>query len=101
MKEYSFINALEHMGFRLYLHNTDPVTSMVFVRRDSRLHILEFSSGKAVAIYNSAIYLRADDLSTLLYVVAANFYEEHMQELEDDYLQDLADMYEESLSEEY
>ena len=84
MKEYSFINAMEHMGFRLYLHNTDPVTSMVFVRRDSRLHILEFSSGEAVAIYNSDIYGIAHDLSTLLYMVASNFYEVHLDEVEED-----------------
>jgi hypothetical protein len=101
MKEQSFIDAMKRMGFYLSNYNMDPVTSMAFTRRGSNLHILEFSSGKAVAIYNSSIYLRADDLSTLLYVVAANFYEEHMQELEDEYLQDLADMYEESLLEEY
>ena len=84
MKEYSFINSMEHMGFYLLLHNTDPVTSMWFKRLGSNLHILEFSSGKAVAIYNSQIYLRADDLSTLLYVVAANFYEVHLDEVEED-----------------
>lgn len=101
MKVQAFIDAMENMGFYLSHHAIEPVTSMTFERHRSNLHILEFSSGKAVAILNSEIYGRANDLSTLLYVVAANFFEEHMQELEDEYLQDLADMYEESLSEEY
>lgn len=84
MKEQSFIDAMKNMGFYLISYTMDPVTSMTFKRRGSRLHILEFSSGKAVAIYNSSIYLRADDLSTLLYVVAANFYEDHLDKVERD-----------------
>lgn len=84
MKEYSFIDAMENMGFTLVNHAIEPVTSMTFKRRGSKLHILEFFSGKAVAIYNSEIYGRAYDLSTLLYVVAANFYEDYLQEVEED-----------------
>lgn len=84
MKEYSFIDAMENMGFYLSYHAMEPVTSMTFEKHGSKLHILEFFSGKAVAIYNSEIYGRANDLSTLLYVVAANFYEDHLQEVEED-----------------
>lgn len=97
MKEQAFIDAIRNDGFTLLNYTTDPVVSMAFSRWGSLLHILEFSSGKAVAIYDSQVYFTANDLSTLLFVVAANFFEEHMQELEDDYL----DMYDESLSEEY